>query len=254
MASGPQILRHRTPGDLADAVADSLVSRLAGLQDGGRVPSLVLTGGSIAARIHEAVARSPARGGVDWGSVEFWFGDERFVPAASPDRNVGQAKEAMLDALRVDPRRVHAMPPSDGEYGEDVDAAAEGYAAMLRAAAGSENGARTPTFDILMLGIGPDGHCASLFPGRPEMYDERPVVAVRDSPKPPPTRITMTMEPLRRAREVWWVAAGQDKAQAVHDALSGADPARVPAAGPRGISRTLWMLDEQAASKLPRPR
>lgn len=250
MAAEPEILTHRTSDELAQAVAARLIARLAGIQSGGRIPSVVLTGGSIAVKIHQAVARSPDRGAVDWASVDFWFGDERFVPADSLDRNVGQAAEAMLDHLPVDPARVRAMPPSDGAHGDDVDAAAEAYAEQLREAAAHEDESATPTFDILMLGIGPDGHCASLFPGRPEMYDERPVVAVRDSPKPPPTRITLTMEPLRRADEVWWVAAGDEKAQAVHEALSGADPARVPAAGPKGASRTLWMLDEAAASKL----
>jgi 6-phosphogluconolactonase len=245
--AAPQILRHRTPDDLAHAVAARLVTRLVDVQTTGRVPSLVLTGGSIAVTIHEAVAGSPAAGAVDWKAVDVWFGDERFVPAADPDRNVGQAAQAMLDHLPFDPARIHAVPPSDGDYGDDVDAAAEAYADDLRRAA---SGGTTPAFDVLMLGIGPDGHCASLFPGRSEMYDERPVVAVRDSPKPPPTRVTLTMEPLKRAHEVWWVAAGEEKAQAVHDALTGADVQQVPAAGPSGTERTLWFLDDAAASKL----
>lgn len=248
MAAAPEILRHRTPDVLAQAVAARLVTRLVDLQVGGRVPSVVLTGGSIAVKIHEAVAQSPARDAVDWGSVEFWFGDERFAPADSPDRNFGQAAGAMFDHLPIDPSRLHAMPPSDGEYGDDVDAAAAGYAEQLSRRAGIGNDAAL--FDILMLGIGPDGHCASLFPGRSEMYDGRPVVAVRDSPKPPPTRITMTMEPLRRAGEVWWVAAGGEKADAVRDAVSGAPPEQVPAAGPGGMSRTLWFLDDAAAARL----
>jgi 6-phosphogluconolactonase len=255
MAAHPEIRLHETPDELAQAVATRLVSTLAGLQRGGRVPAVVLTGGTIAVQVHEAVARCPTRDDVDWGAVDFWFGDERFVPVDSRDRNHGQAAKAMLDHLPVDPARVHVMPPSGGRYGDDVDAAAEAYAEELRRAAGGEQPGdgtgSTPTFDVLMLGIGPDGHCASLFPGREEMHDARPVVAVRDSPKPPPTRITLTMGPLGRAREVWWLAAGDGKAEAVAAALAGDDVSRVPAAGPKGLSRTLWLLDRAAAAHLP---
>lgn len=248
----PQVRRSADPDELAERVAATLMIRIAWIQQTGRVPSVVLTGGSVAVRIHSAVASSQDRDLVDWSRVDFWFGDERFVPADHPDRNAGQAAAAMLDHLPIDPARVHVMAPSDGQYGDDVEAAASAYAQELRKVAGPGD-VDTPTFDILMLGIGPDGHCASLFPGRHEMYDDRPVVAVRDSPKPPPTRITLTMGPLRRARELLWVAAGDDKAQAVRDALSGADPVDVPAAGPRGLERTLWFLDTEAASLLMLP-
>jgi len=242
-----EILRHDTADALARSVADRLVTRLAEVQREGRVPSVVLTGGTIAVKIHEAVAASSARDSVDWDAVEVWFGDERFVPADSTERNAGQAAEAMLDRLPFDPKRLHVMPPSDGEYGDDVDAAAAAYGRELRASGGDGS---VPVFDVLMLGIGPDGHCASLFPGRREQLSGEPAVAVRDSPKPPPTRISLTMWVLRNAREVWWVAAGEGKAQAVHDALQDSDPVDVPAAGPKGLDRTLWFLDEAAASRL----
>lgn len=235
-----EVLVHDTPEALATAVAARFVARLVELQREGTEPSVVLTGGSIAAAIHAAVVASPDRAQVDWTRVDFWFGDERFVPRDDPDRNIGQARRAMLDHLPVDPRRVHPMAPSDGAFGDDVDAAAAAYAEQLGDTA----------FDVLMLGIGPDGHCASLFPGRPEVQDQRPAVAVRDSPKPPPTRISLTLEPLSRASEVWWVASGEGKAAAVRDAVQGADPADVPAAGPHGRDRTLWFLDRDAASAL----
>lgn len=251
MTAASEILTHRTPDEVAQAVAARLITRLVDIQSARRVPSVVLTGGEIADRIHRAVAECPARGAVDWGLVDFWFGDERFVPSDDPDRNALQARRAMLDRLPVDPLRVHEMAPSEGPYSDDVDAAAEAYAEELRAAAGPEDHGDTPTFDILMLGIGPDGHCASLFPEHPAVHEERPVVAVRNSPKPPPTRITLTLGPLGRGREVWWVATGAEKASAVRNALSGtAGPFQVPAAGPRGLSRTLWLLDRDAASKL----
>jgi 6-phosphogluconolactonase len=176
-----------------------------------------------------------------------WFGDERFVPEDSPDRNVGQTAAALLDRRPFDPARVHVMPPSDGKYGDDVDAAAAAYADELREAATEGD---VPRFDVLMLGIGPDGHCASLFPGRSEIDDERPVVAVRDSPKPPPTRISLTRGALCNASEVWWVASGSEKAEAVSRAVHGADPRDVPAAAPTGFDKTIWFLDDAAASRL----
>jgi 6-phosphogluconolactonase len=136
--------------------------------------------------------------------------------------------------------------------GDDPDRAADAYADELAAAARPEDHGDYPTFDILMLGVGPDGHVASLFPEKPALYeDHRTVVAVRGSPKPPPTRISLTMPVLKHAREVWFVVAGEDKARAAHLALSGAGQVQIPAAGPRGLRRTLWLLDRAAASQLP---
>lgn len=242
----PEVAQFASADELAEEVAARLVARIADLQSAGTVPSIVLTGGGIAAKIHEAVIATDAEN-VDWSRIEVWFGDERFVPEDDPDRNVGHVAAALLDRLPFDPERVHAMPASDGKYGDDVDAAAAAYAEELRQAAGDGG---LPRFDLLMLGIGPDGHCASLFPGRAEIDDERPVVGVRDSPKPPPTRITLTMGPLCNASEVWWVASGAEKAEAVSKAVHGADPHEVPAAGPTGVDKTFWFLDDAAASRL----
>ena len=198
-----------------------------------------------------AGAESPARGAVDWARVEAWWGDERFLPAGDPERNETQARAALLDHVPVDPSRVHPMPASD-QVDDDPDRAADDYAAELRRAAAPEDHGAVPTFDVLMLGVGPDGHVASLFPEKPALYEEeRPVVAVRGSPKPPPTRVTLTMPTLQRAREVWFVVAGDDKAKAARLALSGAGVVQIPAAGPRGIQRTMWFLDRAAASELP---
>jgi 6-phosphogluconolactonase len=244
--AAPEVAQFASPGELAGEVAARLVARIADLQAAGAVPSVVLTGGSIAETVHEAIAAADAPG-VDWSRIDVWFGDERFIPENDPDRNVGQAATALLDRLPFDPERVHAMPASDGKYGDDVEAAAAAYADELREAAGDGD---LPRFDVLMLGIGPDGHCASLFPGRPEIDDERPVVAVRDSPKPPPTRITLTLAPLCNASEVWWLAAGPEKADAVTNAVHGADPHDVPAAAPKGVDKTIWFLDDAAASRL----
>ena len=102
-----------------------------------------------------------------------------------------------------------------------------------------------------MLGIGPEGHVASIFPESPAAYATGSVVAVRNSPKPPPTRISFTFSAIQAAREVWILASGAEKADAVAEALSGVSQDKLPAAGARGRDRTLFLLDQAAAAKLP---
>ena len=153
--------------------------------------------------------------------------------------------------MPVDAERVHPMPASDGPDGADPEAAAERYAAELAAAARPEDHASVPSFDVLLLGVGPEGHTASIFPSSPAAYDDRAVVAVRGAPKPPPTRLSLTFDSIGCAREVWLLVSGDSKAPAVELALGGAGRVQVPAAGARGRARTLWLLDQPAASKLP---
>jgi 6-phosphogluconolactonase len=249
--SAPVVLVQRDPDELAAAVAARFVTRVVDVQAATGHASVVLTGGSILNHALAAVADSPARDAVDWQRIDLWWGDERFLPAGDPERNETQARAALLDLVRVDPRGVHAMPPSDGPDGDDPDAAAQRYAAELAAAARPEDHGSVPTFDLSLVGMGPDGHVLSLFPGRPALYDERPVVAVRGSPKPPPTRLSLTLPVLQRSREVWVVVAGADKARAVALALTGAGPTQLPAAGAVGRQSSLWLLDRAAAGALP---
>lgn len=248
--SAPSVAVHREADALAEAVAGRLITRLVDAQASGRTARVVLTGGTIADKVHRAVAQSPARDAVDWSGVEVWWGDERFVAADDDDRNDRLARATLLDALQLTPSLVHPMPTPE-LAGGDPDLAAEMYAEELAAAARPGDHEGVPTFDVLMLGVGPDGHVASLFPGRPALYDERTVVGVRGAPKPPPIRITMTMPTLQHAFDVWFVVSGEDKARAVHLALGGAGAVQLPAAGPRGMHTTLWLLDKAAASHLP---
>ncbi|MGX1269242.1 6-phosphogluconolactonase [Streptomyces phaeoluteigriseus] len=251
--STPQLVVHRDKDLMAQAAAARLITKIVDAQASRGHASVVLTGGRNGNGLLAALAAAPARDAVDWGRLDLWWGDERFLPEGDPDRNVTQAREALLDSVSLDPERVHAMPASDGPYGSDVEAAAAGYAEELARAAGPENHGSVPTFDVLMLGVGPDTHVASLFPELPAVREtERTVVGVRGAPKPPPTRTTLTLPAIRAAREVWLLAAGEDKAQAAAIALSGAGEIQAPAAGARGRSRTLWLLDSAAASQLPR--
>ncbi|MDK1474204.1 6-phosphogluconolactonase [Streptomyces sp. 549] len=251
-----QVVVHRDTAEMARATAARLLTLLAEAQTARGTASAVLTGGRNGNAVLAALAGSAARDTVDWSRVDLWWGDERFLPDGDPERNHTQAREALLDALPLDPARVHAMPPSDGPHGDDPDAAAETYAGELAEAAGAAaaGAEAVPAFDVLLLGVGPDTHVASLFPGFPAVHETgASVVAVRDAPKPPPTRITLTPPAIRAAREVWLLAAGEDKAQAAALSVAGADPAVAPAAGARGTERTLWLLDEAAAGQLPEP-
>jgi 6-phosphogluconolactonase len=246
--SVPEVVVYRDGTLLAQAIAARLVTALPDAFAARGRASVVLTGGGIGTKCLEELAAAPAREAIDWPHLDIWWGDERFVPAGDPDRNETGARAALLDHVDADPARVHPMPGPDGPDGDDPDAAAARYAAWLARAG---DGGPVPAFDVLMLGIGPEGHVASLFPGWPALGDDRPVVAVRNSPKPPPTRLSLTFPSLQAAREVWILASGEEKADAVARALSGADPAQVPAAGARGRVRTLFLLDSAAAAKVP---
>ncbi|HEY8534771.1 MAG TPA: 6-phosphogluconolactonase [Micromonospora sp.] len=245
--SETNVVVHANPEVLAQAVAARLIVKLIDAQAERGEASLVLSGGRIAAAVQRAIRTLPARDAVDWSRVDVWWGDERFLPSGHPERNETQAREALLDALPLDPARVHPMPASDGPDGDDPEAAAARYAAELAAAA-RPGTAVLPHFDVLLLGVGEDGHVASVFPGHPVVYETRMVSAVRGSPKPPPTRITLTLPAINTADEVWLVAAGVDKAQPIGVAMAGSGPVQLPAAGVHGVSRTLWLLDRAAAA------
>ena len=251
MTAAQVVVVHRDATLLAAAAAARLVTRLVDVQAARGHAHVVLTGGGVGTATLAALAGAPARDAIDWTALDVWWGDERFLPAGHPDRNATQARAALLDTVPLPPERVHEMPPSDGVHGDDVDAAARWYAEELARAARPEDHADVPSFDVLMLGVGPDGHIASLFPDHPAMYEtERTVIGVRGAPKPPPTRISLTLPAINAAAEVWLLAAGAEKAPAVGLALSGAGELAVPAAGAAGRSHTLWLLDRAAARDL----
>ncbi len=238
----PRIEVHPDAPTLATAVAGELLGRLADAQSRGQVPQIGLTGGSIAEAVHLEIARHSPAFDVDWSRVVVWWGDERFVAPDDPERNAGQARAAFLEAVGADPANVHEMPST--ATAADVDEAAAAYAAQVR-----EHGAGA--FEVLMLGVGPDGHVASLFPGHPALDTRDAItVGVRDSPKPPSERVSLTFEALNHARSVWFLVSGDAKADAVARALAGADVHDVPAVGVSGEDETIWFLDRPAASRL----
>ena len=230
------------------AAGDRLVTAItAAINERGRA-SIVLTGGGTGIGLLKRVREQADA--IDWSQVHLFWGDERFVPADDDERNEKQAREALHRSCRH-PGRPTCMPmaPSDGEFGDDLDAAAEAYAQVLPRTPMTAN--RCPDFDVHLLGMGGEGHINSLFPHTPAVREtDGLVVGVTDSPKPPPRRITLTLPAVQRSREVWLVVSGEAKADAVAAAIGGAKPVDVPAAGAVGREATVWLLDEDAASKL----
>jgi 6-phosphogluconolactonase len=209
---------------------------------------VVLTGGSVGINVLSAINESEARDTIDWTRVNFWWGDERWLVRHDPERNELQARVALLDHIDVPDENVHPMGAS-GE-GVELTEATERYAAELSTHA--PFGAPVPNFDITFLGVGPDGHIASLFPhGAAIREREATVLTVRGSPKPPAERITLTRPVLNSSERVWLVLAGPDKASALGLALAGASRDEVPVAGIKGRRRTVFFIDKAAAAEVP---
>lgn len=252
MRPDPEVVVEVSAEALAANTAGRVLATLGAALRVRSVAHLVVTGGGILEAVLAELARPVERDSIEWRRVHVWWGDERFVPADSDDRNDKVAFAKLFDHIDIDPANVHRMPSSEDRYA-DAEAAADAYAAELASYVPSDRTEDSlPIFDLVLLGVGPDGHCASLFPEHPGAYaEDASVIAVHNSPKPPPTRLSMTFPALDAANEVWFVVSGTAKAQAVAMALSGAGRVQVPSAGPRGRQRTLWLVDRAAAEKLP---
>ncbi|WP_285116626.1 6-phosphogluconolactonase [Leifsonia sp. fls2-241-R2A-40a] len=248
MTNERRVLVHPDKEALAASVAARFLTKTIDILDDLGHANIALTGGTMGIAVLEAVNSSPARDTIDWSKVHFWWGDERFVPRDSPDRNERQAREALLDHIAVPPENVHPFPSSDDF--SDIDEAASVYAAELEAF--GTNGWPCPKFDITFLGVGPDGHIASLFPDRPGIREtEKTVIAERESPKPPPERLSLTRPVINSSDRIWLVLSGSDKASALGLALAGASYTEVPVAGAKGRKRTVFFVDKEAAVDVP---
>lgn len=213
----PEFQVLATPEDVARAAADRIVVALT-----GGAHTLVLAGGNTPKRCYELLAGAD----VQWGRVTVLFGDERCVPPFHPDSNYRMARESLLG--RVAPATVHRIA---GELGPDQAAAA--YDRVVGAVA---------PLDVVLLGAGEDGHTASLFPGHPELQAQGWAVGVRNAPKPPPDRVSLTLPALQGARQVIVLATGAGKADAVARARRGEVPSGM-------IAGALWLLDRAAAGQ-----
>lgn len=229
-----EILNHFKSGEqLAKQAAKDLAEEIVPLLS-TRPVHVVLTGGTIG--IKTLIELAPLLAHEDLTSLHVWFGDERFVAEDSEDRNYVQASHALLSKVQIPKENIHQMPATS--FGS-LEQAAAGFASHLESAA--------PEFDILLLGMGPDGHVASLFPdATPEPFGNL-VVAESHSPKPPEKRISLSFSALEGARQVWFLVSGAEKAEAVSRVFT---ERKLPAAQVSGKELTRWYLDTAAAGKL----
>jgi 6-phosphogluconolactonase len=211
--------------------------------------AVALSGGSTPKAVHHLLAQSPYKEQVDWQNVHIFWGDERFVSPDDPDSSYRMARETLLDHVPIPAENVYPMV-REWENGE-VWEAARRYERVL----GDFFAPDPPRFDLIFLGMGPDGHTASLFPGLPAVVSPPDgwVTAVTHSPKPPPIRLTLTYKAINQAANVIFLVTGHDKAAMVAHVLGEApDPAAYPAQGVQlGNGRLLWLLDQEAAQNLP---
>ncbi|HEU5097465.1 MAG TPA: 6-phosphogluconolactonase [Roseiflexaceae bacterium] len=236
------------PEALADEAARRFVELArAAIADHGRF-TVALSGGSTPRAIYQRLARPPLRDAVDWPNVHVFWGDERMVPPDDPESTYRMSRETLLAHVPIPAANIYPV----STVGGTPEAAAAAYQETIVAVLGAD----LPRFDLILLGIGPDGHTASLFPGQPEAArpSESLVVAVHNAPKPPPQRVTFTFKLINAAEHVVFVVAGADKAAALREVLQGpTDVARLPAQGVRP-ERTVavWLVDAAVAEALKR--
>lgn len=207
---------------------------------------VALTGGGVGSQVAQALVAAVPVVPVDWTRVHFWWGDERWVTDASTERN----DEGVASAIAAADSLGHAVPTLHRVTGyddqTDVHAAAAQYSSILDAA--RAEGSDEPFFTVILLGLGPDGHVASLFPGHPELADTGTCVGVVDSPKPPGQRVSMTLPTLNDADQVWILASGTAKHSALDALLSPrTDIRELPARGVHGMTSTIIWADASAA-------
>ncbi|SHJ32539.1 6-phosphogluconolactonase [Tessaracoccus bendigoensis DSM 12906] len=233
-----RLIRLHDADEVSSVVAARLLARLIELQSTQPLVHVCLTGGDTANAMYEKLADLAHGSDLDASKLQLWWGDERFVPATDPARNSLQAITRLARTVSIKSADTHMMAAADGR--KDPHESAAEYEAELG----------NTTFDITLLGIGGDGHVASLFPNHPSSEPTtRAVIGVTDSPKAPPERITLTAPSLNRSHEVWFLATGASKAEAVAATLEG-DPS-LPGSAIKGDVATLWFLDRKAAAELP---
>lgn len=251
----PILVPHADKGQLALAGGSRIINVLSTAVAEQGLAHLSVTGGTMGIAVLANIAENPLRSTVDWSKVHFWWSDERFVTTGHEDRNEQQAKDALLEALDLPAENLHIIGASD--VFETAEAAAEAYAHEL--ARFAPHGEASPRFSLTLLGMGPDGHIASLFPGRTEILEAQQVtLAIQDSPKPPPTRVTLTLPVINFSERIWFLIAGSDKAEATARLLKASQLAETeltaeilqetPAAGARGMLETFVLAAQDAIS------
>lgn len=230
---------------VAEAASSALILRLNELLKTRDAVHLSITGGTVGILTLAKLGGSEARDSVDWKRVHIWWGDERFVPANSLDRNANQAKDALLSKISIPDQNIHEFPAATSEL--DLNQAEQLFSETVEQFIPA--GFSQIPFDITLLGMGPDGHIASLFPEKPVPRPGLTVIAEADSPKPPPQRLSFTYEALNASHEIWFLISGADKAEPVAVAFSD-DPFRLPVGRVSGADKTIWFIDQAASGSL----
>ena len=251
------------PDVLAQAVAVRVLTTIRNLlaEPGRSRVDIALTGGTDGNRVLRAIGTDPLADDLDASRVHIWWGDERFVPEDSDDRNAKQARRflnILVERGLMPEENIHEMPADTRDAAQIAAATDEENDAVLADAAAAyqkeliEQLGEEPTLDIALFGVGPDAHFASLFPGRPEVLIDDPhvlVAGVRDSPKPPPLRVTLTVPMIARSRRTWVFASGERKPDAVAAAFAQPRNPQAPSSFADG-EELIWYIDQAAASKL----
>jgi len=229
--------RFKDGASVAKNAAESFFDKMDEVLASKAKAHVAITGGTVGIATLAEIALNPRAKDFDFNRINFWWGDERFVASDSADRNAVQAHTALFSKISIATENLHTFPSSDN--GLSLDEAAEIFAAHVEAI--------KPQFDLVFLGMGPDGHINSLFPGKPTPAAGVQIIAEHDSPKPPPQRLSFTYEAMNAADEIWFTVAGADKADAVNVAF-GDDPTSLPVGRVHGKSKTVWFVDQTAGT------
>ena len=240
-----EVVRYVDADSLAEAVVGRLVATVVEAQHQRGITHVVLTGGGIGTAVLATLASSPALEAIDWKNIHLWWGDERWENTGSELRNDTPAHTLLIDRVSIPKQNVNSVLGPD--RCESPELSARLYAQELT----TYGNGSLPEFDVVLLGIGPDAHVASLFPEHPATRSQDIVVAVHNSPKPPAVRVSLTFPTLNNSRQAWILASGESKAQAVRLALEpSAGPLQVPASG-IAATHTYFLIDEDATKELP---
>jgi len=251
--SGPAVVVVADDDALADAAAQRVLAVLREAVAARGVAHVALTGGSTAPPLYERLVAAGVDGGVTWPAVQCWWGDERFVPLDHPASNAGVAQDVLGQGLGLPAANLHPWPVAEAlAAAAGPDAAAAAYAAAVRRAIRlTQDG--DPVFDLLLLGVGPDGHVLSCFPGSPALAVDAPLALGIPAPthvEPHLARVTFRARVIGAARRVLVLAGGAGKADVLRRVLEGpSDPAALPAQT-ACLPQTTWLLDRAAAARL----
>lgn len=235
----PIVNRFSDGASVAKNAAADLTARLQSLLAENEQVNIQITGGTVGIQTLAELALLPAFQNLELGRLHIWWGDERYVDSQSDDRNSKQADRALFSKLQKQKPVLHEFPAADS--GLTLDQAAAQFQ--------NEVISLSPVFKIALVGMGPDGHVCSLFPGKPAPAKGALVIAEHESPKPPPQRLSFSYSAMNQVEEIWFVVAGADKQPAV-DVAFGDDPQSLPVGRVHGSKKTVWYLDSTAGTSV----